>query len=117
MEPTKKNLLALEKIVYAYEVAIESLEAGKDVHKAWEDYGDCSICRLCISVGEPAYDCRKCILGPDREACASGMMRRSFEELRSKLEEWTDQKKLLTAFKTRLKAILKRVDQRGYEVK
>jgi len=118
-EPTAANLRALEKTVQSYEQSIADLEAGvpvEVVRRRWLSYG--FNCLLCISTDDEG-DCDVCALYlvDTNEYCNYGEMRLSQIILKDAIlngvgEECT----LLGGLKSRLKAILKRVDQRGYEL-
>ena len=123
-EPTAANLRALEKLVYAYEKSIADLENGVSVNEVagrWCGYGSSYACLLCQSVTthkKLVRRCNRCVLGSagGMSNCVRfGSMSKSRNELMYALC-WRTEGPLVIPLRARLKAILKCVDERGYEL-
>lgn len=123
-EPTAANLRALEKVVYNYEKSIADLENGVSVNEVaerWCGYGTRQACLLCQSVTthkELVWRCNRCVLGSAggmNNCVRFGVMSKSRNELIYALR-WRTEGPLVIPLRARLEAILKCVDERGYEL-
>lgn len=119
-EPTAANLRALEKTVYAYEKSIADLENGvpeREVRYRLIMAGSTPV--LCKSVGYRDKACLRCVLYLEKgnHYCNSTRMERPHHIMACSV--WRPKEKcrpLLAALRIYLEAILKRVDERGYEL-
>ena len=128
--PTRKNLAALADTVQSYEQSIVDLEYGDNLEAIidrWYRFGHCHSCKLCESVGKATNlsgGCMGCVLSAGKDlGCVKGRggenrqseMGDSCQRLIDAVDD-CDRQEFIAALKKRLAAILKRVDERGYEL-
>lgn len=113
---------ALLDTVQAYEQAILDLENCDSVFNVrlnWDRYG--STCRLCHvaqkEIPYPMQCCKACVLRKGNSKCnTSGDPRSTMSSLEEEIHEGTRRNRLLSAFRARLRWILKRVKENGWEI-